>query len=1204
MKTTIGTIPKRQGLLGCLAFAATLALSAQNSFGAGPIVQTVTPVLTLQNVRVTFAAAVDPTTAATAANYSFVGGTLPVRSAMAISSTVVDLYTGDQTPAGNYTLQISGVQDTGGTSMTTTQLNFTVSAMTISPVRYDAGTTITQPSGPPDPASSAAGSWLLGMSATAGMSVGAVPNDNSTGLNAWNLTDGSTASPSTVYYSQPISQTASAWWGRTNGWRIVIVSRMVNNFGYASPAQGLLCFNPGVSYGYTMGVNGTGQLIMKPNGGSTYTLTSDAYSYHTNITVFDPVRNAISYYFDGKCILDNGSQSGSSNTGLIIGSTSSSAAGSVNYNLIQMDVVGATRPVVLLNPTNAVLAKSGLTATFTASFSQFVNQLQWLSNGIPIPGANSGSYTTGPQTIANNGTQYSCLALSALGNVETARATVTVNDFAPAVETVSAVLTLQHIRVALSEAVDPTAAANMANYSLISDTLTLQRATLIEPSIVELLTSAPMGMGSAHTLRVSGLFPQGGSTLMTTTQLNFTVPQIGMSPIRYDAGTTITQPSGPTDPTTLGGGAPGGGYWSSAIGTAAGMSVGPVTDDNSTGLNAWNVTDATSAGNGYYYITMGPAASAQVLATNASRIVVISRLTDNFGYASGAQQFLYWIGGKEYGVAWSVDANGYLDVNVLGGSTYQVSSDPFNYHTNVMVYDPVSHLVSVYFDNTLVTDSSTGTSTSTAGQILFGSSNTSGKGGMNYNLVQLDVVNATQPVVLQNPASSTNAVGQYVTFTAAFSPFEYGYRWLSNGVPISGATGTSYTTGILDPSYNGAQFVCMALNGFGMAQTVPATLTITSDTTPPSIASVKGSLLGDRFIITFSEPILASYATDPANYTWLNAGVTNISVLMLDSVTVELRAGPFQPGSNYTVQVSNIRDTSNLIIANNSPASAACPGMSILAGYNAGDTVSAPAGPPDPTSPAGGNWSLILGTDPNISTNAVLDDLGTGLNAWNVTDATTATGQYATYYLPLANSVEDGARQLGWVLTVRARMTQYFGTEAAPTVDYYDYKMNRYVLGFNLDNNNEVITSLDSGDVTVTSDGSGLNYHLYQFVYDPASATASFYFDGNLVAAHLPESSYGAGTSQILWGTASSPGEGSLNVNLVQLSEVAPPFASLAAGGNTAQVSYRGILQSALQLGNPTVWTPVATNSTSGTNIYTIPASSHAQQFFRAKLQQ
>jgi len=485
--------------------------------------------------------------------------------------------------------------------------------------------------------------------------------------------------------------------------------------------------------------------------------------------------------------------------------------------------------------------------------------------------------------------------------------------------------------------------------------------------------------------------------------------------------------------------------------------------------------------------------------------------------------------------------------------------------------------------------------------VNFGSASSSGKASVNYNLVQLDVVGATQPVVLQNPASITKNIGEQATFTAAFTPFVNSYQWLSNGVVIAGATATNYTTGFIDSSYNGVQYTCRALSALGNVETTAATLTVTTDVTPPFIVAAKASLLGDRITITYSEPVLEYYATNIANYTWVNAGVTNISAQLMDPVTVELRAGPFVRGGNYTVLVSNVRDVSNLIITPNSPASVIFPSLSPLARYDAGDTTTAPSGPPDPTSPAGGNWSISSWSDPNLTVTAVTDDSGTGLNAWQVRDASSLY-TYANYTQQLATNVQDNARASGWILSLRARLAEYFGAAVAQFALVDDYNANRFSLNFNVDANNDLVVGANPGNYTVTSDGSALNYHLHQMVYDPASATASYYFDGTLIARGFAATI--VANPSVLWGAVSGLGQGTMNYNLVDVSTVYGPLLSIVRNGPNIDVSYRGILQTATNLGNPTVWTSVATNASSGTNVYSIPASSHTQQFFRTHLLQ
>lgn len=279
--------------------------------------------------------------------------------------------------------------------------------------------------------------------------------------------------------------------------------------------------------------------------------------------------------------------------------------------------------------------------------------------------------------------------------------------------------------------------------------------------------------------------------------------------------------------------------------------------------------------------------------------------------------------------------------------------------------------------------------------------------------------------------------------------------------------------------------------------------------------------------------------------------------------------------------------------------------MNPLARYDAGDTTNSPAGPPDPTSAAGGNWLLALDIDPDISVTPVVDDSGTGLHAWQIRDASIANLHFATYSQQLATNLQDNARQFGWVLTVRGRLAENFGAAGALFTIYEDYNFNRYGLSFNVDGLNDLVvgTSTTAGfaNHTVTSDGSGLNYHLHQVVYNPATATAAYYFDGNLIVPGFPVSNPAGSLAELMWGAKSSAGQGSMNYNLVELSAVDAPL-TIAISGNNAQVSYRGVLEAASQLGNPTIWTAVATNLTSSPVVYSTPLN--GQQYFRARLAQ
>ncbi|MDB6058870.1 MAG: outer rane adhesin like protein [Verrucomicrobiales bacterium] len=777
------------------------------------------------------------------------------------------------------------------------------------------------------------------------------------------------------------------------------------------------------------------------------------------------------------------------------------------------------------------------------------------------------------------------------------------DDNAPLVQSVQPVLTMQHTRVTFSEAVNPASATNVANYSFSGGTLSVQGATMISPSVVELYTT-DMSSGSAHTLQISEVTGLSGIS-MTSTQLNFTAPTMAISPVRYDAGTTTTQPSGPADPVS-----PEAGYWQNVTNIQPGMSTGPAVDDGS-GFNAWRVTDANSAANGgsINYTLPIDQDSINLSRSNGWRIVARCRMIDNFGNTAADQVVIYTdpVANVRYGLFWGVNAANNLYVTPLGGNSIVLTTsgvaDTTAYHTHVMIYNPATKSAAVYFDGRLVLANYTGQAASGRG-LIFGSASSTAKGEMNYNLVQLDVVGATRPVVTLNPQSGTYGVGQKVTFTAAFSPFVNSYQWLSNGVIIAGATGTNYTTGFVVTANNGDQYRLRALSALGNVETASAILTVSQDTNPPVIAAAQASPLRDRITFTFSEPVLESYATNIANYSWVNAGVTNLSAKLLDPLTVELRASPFVGGSNYTVRVSNVRDASNLTIAPNSPATVRFAQVTIAARYDAGNSTNTPAGPPDPTSTEGGNWVAAISLNPDISTNAIVDDLGTGLNAWQIRDASTTANVFASYSQQLATNLQDNARQFGWVLTVRSRLAENFGANSAMFALYEDYRFERFGLIFGNDANNDLLvgTSTTAGFTanTLTTGGTAMDaYHLHQLVYDAPTATASYYFDGNLIASRFLVSKPANSLAELMWGARASAAKGTMNYNLIEFSIVDGPFVQIALNNGNAEIAHRGILESTSQLSTPRTWTPVATNLNGGT--YSAPLNGQTQLYFRAR---
>lgn len=82
---------------------------------------------------------------------------------------------------------------------------------------------------------------------------------------------------------------------------------------------------------------------------------------------------------------------------------------------------------------------------------------------------------------------------------------------------------------------------------------------------------------------------------------------------------------------------------------------------------------------------------------------------------------------------------------------------------------------------------------------------------------------------ISNPANVSILVGQNAVFTVVVTSMgAYTVQWYRNGVEIPGATGLSYTLVNAQLADSGATFSAIASNTAGDAESLPATLTVTS----------------------------------------------------------------------------------------------------------------------------------------------------------------------------------------------------------------------------------------------------------------------------------------------------------------------------------------------------------------------------------------
>ena len=124
---------------------------------------------------------------------------------------------------------------------------------------------------------------------------------------------------------------------------------------------------------------------------------------------------------------------------------------------------------------------------------------------------------------------------------------------------------------------------------------------------------------------------------------------------------------------------------------------------------------------------------------------------------------------------------------------------------------------------------------------------------------------------------------------------------------IDGATGTNYS-----------KFVTAADAGqYRVIVSIPTadrvfntTLTVSNDTTPPTVVSAAATNRFDRVYVRFSEPVVA--ATFAPSHFAISGGVTVTAVNQIDATTAELVTSQMLQYTDYTVTINNIVDLAGL----------------------------------------------------------------------------------------------------------------------------------------------------------------------------------------------------------------------------------------------------------------------------------------------------
>ena len=179
--------------------------------------------------------------------------------------------------------------------------------------------------------------------------------------------------------------------------------------------------------------------------------------------------------------------------------------------------------------------------------------------------------------------------------------------------------------------------------------------------------------------------------------------------------------------------------------------------------------------------------------------------------------------------------------------------------------------------------------------------------------------------VAQSPTNLTVIENQSAAFSVIVTGAPpWSFQWQrSAGVGvftnISGAASRTFTLSPVKLSDDSASFRVQVANAFGNATSGAATLTVTRDTTAPTITDALTRGNPNGLFVVFSEQVTAVTATNKNNYT-INNGVTvNGASLQADGLTVLLTTTAIASGRGYLLTVSGVQDTAavpNTIAAN------------------------------------------------------------------------------------------------------------------------------------------------------------------------------------------------------------------------------------------------------------------------------------------------
>jgi hypothetical protein len=168
----------------------------------------------------------------------------------------------------------------------------------------------------------------------------------------------------------------------------------------------------------------------------------------------------------------------------------------------------------------------------------------------------------------------------------------------------------------------------------------------------------------------------------------------------------------------------------------------------------------------------------------------------------------------------------------------------------------------------------------------------------------------TPPGIWLQPQSATMRDGEPVTFRILVTnQARLTYQWRANdtNLPWSGATSPALVIPDATKAMNNLALSCVISNSLGATTSAPVVLTVISDEIAPTVVRAIHRSTTDVEVI-FSEPVLASSATNVLNYICSDGVQVVGAALQQGQTNVVLRTSPMIQGETYVLTINGVTD--------------------------------------------------------------------------------------------------------------------------------------------------------------------------------------------------------------------------------------------------------------------------------------------------------